>query len=68
MGTLVIKQVRFSSPNTLLGKAIHIYLKAGAEFNFKVIACDAGNIYGYDDEGLNLGIALDDIDFILGGY
>lgn len=51
-----------------LGKAIKVYLKDGGAFNYKVTECGLHHFGGYDDEGLNISIAYDDIDFILGGH
>lgn len=52
---------------TLLGKSIKVHLKEGGSFQYKVEECGENYLYGYDDEGLNITIDIDDIDFIIGG-
>lgn len=55
-----------NKPMDFLGKAIKVFLKEGGKFNFKVTAAGPDHIAGYDDEGLNLTIMVEDIDFIIG--
>lgn len=62
-----VKTVKWANSCDLLGKAIQIYLKNGGAFNFKVIEAGPDHIAGYDDEYLTLTIAIEDIDFIIGG-
>ena len=50
-----------------LGKSIQIYLKSGKAFNYKVTECGLHHFGGYDNEGLNICIAYEDIDFIIEG-
>ena len=47
-----------------LGKSVKIFLKDGGAFWFKVTEAIPGYIKGYDDEGMNLCISVDDIDFV----
>lgn len=51
-----------------LGKSIKVFLKDGGSFNYKVTGCSNDYLDGYDDEGLNITIAVEDIDFIIGGF
>ena len=49
----------------LLGKSVKVYLKLGGAFNFKVTGIGLKFITGFDEEGMNLLIHLNDIDFIV---
>lgn len=62
-----VKAVRFLEPISLLGKAVRVRLNGSEKsFSFKVLGCGPGYISGYDGEGMDLKISLDDIDFIVG--
>jgi hypothetical protein len=62
-----IKTVKYQLPVDLLGKHVHMFLKGGRDFGFKVTGCGEFHLEGKDDEQRNLTLALTDIDFILGG-
>jgi hypothetical protein len=62
-----VKCVDFKTPVALLGKHIHVYLKTGEDFGFKVTGCGPEGLEGYDNERMNLYLLISDIDFILGG-
>jgi hypothetical protein len=49
-----------------LGKSVKVFLRDGGAFWLKVTAAGPGYISGYDDEGLDLYIKVDDIDFVEG--
>jgi hypothetical protein len=55
------------APINLLGESVRLFLKAGGRFYFKVVEAGPEYITGFDDEGLNLTIAVEDIDYVLGG-
>lgn len=66
----LLKFTTYISPTECLGDSVRVFLKLRASdketFHFKIMECGEGYISGYDQEGLNLRIDLEDIDFILG--
>lgn len=63
-----MRVLQFKKPTDYLGQAIKIFLKDGGAFNFKVTGVNGSdNLTGFDDEGLNITIPVDEIDYILGG-
>jgi len=63
-----MKVINFAKrPKHYLGQAIKVFLKDGGAFNYKVTGCGPDHFDGYDDEGLNITIMVEDIDFIIGG-
>lgn len=62
-----IKYVNYIDPVKILGKSLRVFLKYGGNFYFKVTAVGGDFVAGYDDEGLNLYIKIEDIDYYLLG-
>ena len=62
-----MRALQFMQPSDFLGKAIKVFLKAGGSFHYKVTGCGPNHLDGYDDEGLNITIQVNDIDYIIGG-
>ena len=48
----------------LLGKSVKVFLKEGGAFHLKVTSAGNDYISGYDEEGLNIRVSANDIDFI----
>jgi hypothetical protein len=62
-----MKVVQFAKqPKHYLGQSIKVFLKLGGAFYLKVTAAGPDYFEGYDEEGLNLHVDVNDIDFILG--
>lgn len=61
-----LKAVLVKDPKNLLGKSLRIFLKEGGKFNFYCNEAGENYIAGFDDESLNLRIAIDDIEFVIG--
>lgn len=63
---VVNRVIQSKKPSDFLGLAVKIFLKTGGAFNFKCTGAGVDYISGYDDEGLDLLISMEDIDFIMG--
>lgn len=61
-----MKQVRvIYNPKELLGNSIKVFMKEGGKFYFKVMECGGDFMNGYDEEGLDLHLKVEDIDFVV---
>jgi hypothetical protein len=56
-----------NKPKYFLGQAIKIFLKDGGAFYLKVTHCGFNWIGGFDDEGIDIQVGIEDIDYIIGG-
>lgn len=61
---MLVKGLR--SLKDYVGQSIRIHCKLGGVFYFKVTEAGDSYLCGYDDEGLNLRVGAEDIDFIVG--
>lgn len=64
---MAIKIMRYEQEKELAGESVKVFLRSGGHFNLKVTATEPGFITGFDDERINLTIAVEDIDYVLGG-
>lgn len=63
----MVKTMEYKNPEEVLGKPLKVFLRSGANFNFRAIEAGKDCINGFDDEGLDLQINMADIDFVMGG-
>lgn len=63
----MLKVVSYKKPADLLSEFVRVKLRNGGLFNFRIIETTAQSINGFDDEGINLVIDFEDIDYIVGG-
>ncbi len=61
-----MKSVLYKVPQNLLGRSVRVYMKEGGSFYFKVTGAGEGYVTGFDDEGVNLRIEMEDIEVVLG--
>lgn len=64
-----LREVRYCvEPMEYLGRTIKVFLKErfddNAAFNLMVTGCSPDRLDGFDDERLNIGVDIADIDFI----
>lgn len=53
------------NPKELLGESVKVFMKDGGKFHFKVMECGGDYMNGYDEEGMDLHLKIEDIDFVV---